>query len=321
VIISASRRTDIPAFYADWFMNRVRAGFCMVANPWNPRQVGRVSLKPADVDAMVFWSKNPAPLVSRLAELDKMKLRYYFLFTLNDCPDCLEPHLPSLEERIRTFRDLSTMIGKEKVVWRYDPVILSNILDCDYHRRAFSAIARSVCGHTGRVIVSVLDFYARTERRLSDIEDRTGDRFVRDPFALPGFGDLARDLAWIAAENGMQIQSCAEDDRLAALGIRPGKCIDDELIRSALAVSVSSAKDPGQRGKCLCVASRDIGANDSCAHGCVYCYAASSAERAVARCNAHDPNSPMLSSGTSNIERSTPNEERLKSNALFDVQC
>lgn len=294
MIISASRRTDIPAFYAEWLMNRFRAGFCMVANPWNPRQVSRISLAPADVDAVVFWSKNPAPLMCHLEELEAMKIRCCFLLTINGYPAYLEPHLPPLDDRIRTFLDLSRRIGKQKVVWRYDPVVLSGAFDFNYHRRTFSAIAASLRGHTGRVIVSVVDFYARIGKRLAAVETRTGDRFVRAPFALCGVGGFVRDLASIAAENGMQIQSCAEDDRLTVLGIRPGKCIDDEWIGSALGVTVTSARDPGQRGKCLCVASRDIGANDSCGHGCEYCYATSCAEKAAVRHKTHDPTSPFM---------------------------
>lgn len=294
MIISASRRTDIPAFYADWFMNRIRAGSCQVANPRNPRQVSEVSLAPSDVEAIVFWSKNPAPLVRHLAELDRLGFRYYFLFTLNDYPVCIEPCVPPLEERIKTFVDLSCRIGKDKVVWRYDPVILSEFLSPDYHRRAFSKIADRLCNSATRVVISVVDFYAKTARRLSALEAATGDRFVRDPIAVPEFSSLISDLSSIAKVNGMRIQGCAEDERLMELGIRPGKCIDDELIRDVLGVSVTQEKDHGQRERCLCVVSRDIGVSDSCAYGCEYCYATSSAAKAMARHRLHIPESPFL---------------------------
>ncbi|MEI6972380.1 MAG: DUF1848 domain-containing protein [bacterium] len=294
MIISASRRTDIPAFYADWFMNRVRAGFCMVRNPRNPKQTTWVSLGPADVDAVVFWSKNPEPMLRHLHELDTMRFHYYFLFTINDYPVSLEPHVPPLAGRLATFRDLAGRIGKGRVVWRYDPVILSACLDAASHRRAFDKIARSLEGYTQRVTISIVDLYSGTRRRLAAVERLTGDRFVRDPFSLPRLEDLVRGLSSIAADRGMDIQSCAEDDRLSRFGINPGKCVDDGLVSSECGITVSSAKDRGQREKCGCVRSRDIGANDSCVHGCEYCYATSSMERAVATYNAHDPEAEFL---------------------------
>lgn len=298
MIISASRRTDIPAFYADWFMNRVRAGFCMVANPRNPRQVSRVSLAPADVDAIVFWSKDPAPLVRHLGELDAMGFRYYFLVTLNDYPVHLEPCVPPLADRIRTFCGLGDRIGKGRVVWRYDPVIISRAIDADYHTRSFSAIAAALRGHSERVIVSILDLYPATRHRLAAVEERTGDSFVLNPFEMPELGVLVRRFASIATDNDMEIQSCAEDDRLAGYGVCPGKCIDDKLIRDKLGVDVSAAKDKGQRARCLCVASRDIGANECCVHGCEYCYATGSAEKADRRHQSHDPESELLLTGS-----------------------
>ena len=137
MIVSVSRRTDIPAFYSDWFIGRVRDGFCLVPNPFNKKQIARISLRPEDVDCFVFWSKNPRPLTRRLDELDRRGFRYYFLVTLNDYPPELEPALPDLGDRLAAFRDLADTLGPDRVVWRYDPIILSNRTDGAYHRRVF----------------------------------------------------------------------------------------------------------------------------------------------------------------------------------------
>ena len=137
MIISASRRTDIPAFYSEWFVNRLQEGYCLVPNPFNPRQVSRISLVPESVDAIVFWSKNPAPMLPFLPMVEDLSYRFYFLFTVNDYPKALEPGLPPLVERISTFVELSQRIGPRCVIWRYDPIILSNRTDASYHRKTF----------------------------------------------------------------------------------------------------------------------------------------------------------------------------------------
>lgn len=254
-------------------MERVRAGWCDVPNPVNPRRVSRVSLAPPDVDVIVFWSKNPAPLLPFLNELDARGFRYCFLFTLNDYPRAIEPRVPDVAARIATFRALAARLGADRLAWRYDPIILSRNMPPDWHLAAFERIAAALDGCTPRTIVSIVDFYRRTRRRLAAVSAATGDVFCEDPFAEPRFEEFTRGLTSAAAEHGMAIQSCAEDPRLAALGVTPGKCIDDEFIRRAFGISVPGRKDPHQREQCGCVISRDIGVSDTCRHQCEYCYA------------------------------------------------
>lgn len=276
MIISASRRTDIPAFFGDWFMDRLKEGSCSVANPYNPSQVSEISLMPADVDAIVFWTKDPAPFIRRLEEIDSLGYRYYFLFTLNDYPGFLEPGIPSLEERLETFRGLAGRIGPARVVWRYDPIILSEQMGAEYHLEVFQRIADGLTGCTERVIISFVDFYRKAERRLAKIERDTGEGFCRDVYGYPGLADLVAGMLEIAKGHGLQLRSCAEPSELEALGVRPGKCIDDKLIEQVFGIQVAAGKDRGQRDKCLCVKSRDIGTNNTCRHGCAYCYSVSS---------------------------------------------
>ena len=293
MIISASRRTDIPAFYSQWFMNRLREGYCLVPNSFNPRQVARISLLPESVDAIVFWSKNPAPILHLLPTIEDMGYRFYFLFTVNAYPRNLEPNLPSLAERISTFIELSEKIGPRRVIWRYDPIILSNRTDASYHREAFENVCRLLTGHTKRVITSIITLYKKTLRNLVSLENQ-GYVFDKEPRRNPETAALLSHMATTAAEHGLEIFACAEPSDYAHLGIKPSRCIDAALIRKLWGIPVSSKKDPGQREHCGCALSRDIGMTDTCPHGCPYCYSTMNPEIALKQYKSHDPGSPAL---------------------------
>lgn len=293
MIISASRRTDIPAFYSKWFINRIRAGWCQVPNPQNYNQISYVSLKPEDVDAIVFWSKNPAPMFGYLDELDKLGFRYYFQFTLNDYPWHFEPQVPSLEDRIQTFRKLSIHLKPLRVVWRYDPIIISNQTSLDFHREKFSNLARALSGLTRRVMVSFADYYQKTDRRLSSLE-KFGFKFDREASDSEDAWNLLKDLAVIAKDHAMEIFTCAEERDFSKVGVPPGRCIDGELLDELWSLYGHTKKDPSQRAACLCVISKDIGINDTCVHGCPYCYSTRNLALAQRRYSEHDPDSPVL---------------------------
>ncbi len=292
MIISASRRTDIPAFYADWFMNRIEAGHCLVPNPFNANQISRISLAPADVDALVFWSKDPRPMLEPIRRLDDMGFVSYFLFTLNDYPAIFEPALPPLEQRIETFKLLARTMGTQRVIWRYDPIIISSSTPYPFHEERFSALAQALSGSTERVIVSIIDYYHKTNRRFAPLENR-GITFDRQAASATEMADLLAFMSRTAGSLGMEIQSCAEQLDYSDVGVPPGPCIDPELI-DRLGGSVSPDKDRGQRAQCLCATSRDIGVTDTCLHGCTYCYATRSNDLAQRRHKEHDPTSPML---------------------------
>lgn len=294
MIISASRRTDIPAFYSEWFINKVRAGWCRVPNPLNMKQVSHVSLNPKDVEAIVFWSKNPAPLIPYLNELDKLGFRYYFQFSLNNYPRALEPGIPSLDARLSTFQDLSRHLSPLRVVWRYDPIIISNITPVEFHRERFSWIAEELKGATHRVVVSIVDYYNKTNRRLSQLEQEEGFSFDRNASSSDDITDLLKDLAVIARRNNMEIFSCAEERDYSNIGVTPGRCIDERLLSRIWSLNLRYKKDPTQRKYCLCMVSKDIGINDTCIHGCPYCYSTRNYALAQRRHSEHDPNSPIL---------------------------
>ena len=293
MIISASRRTDIPAFYAEWFVKRVRAGYCTVPNPFNTRQVRRVSLEPGDVDVIVFWTRNPRPLFPYLDELDERGYRYYFQYTLMDNPRPLETKTPPLEAALGTFRELSGRVGTERVIWRYDPLVFSQLTPPEFHRQAYRRIAQALHGCTFRSVISILDVYGKIGKRMGQMAEQGAGLLPFDG-TQAWFGELMGDLAAAAGENGMEIVSCAEELDLVAYGIHPGKCVDDEYILEVFGLEVVHDKDPGQRAACGCVVSRDIGMYDSCTFGCQYCYATTSFKRAGRRREEHDPESPSL---------------------------
>ena len=293
MIISASRRTDIPAFYAEWFLRRIQAGYCCVPNPFNANQVSRISLLPQDVDAIVFWTRNPRPMMPLLPTLDALGYQYLFLYTLLDYPHWLEKHSQSVDASIQAFRDLANQIGAKRVIWRYDPLVFTPSLDYDYHRAKFSLIAQALAGYTTFVKVSVMDDYAKTRRRLARISNEpfTGKEVLESE---PGFAELMCDLVRTAHRHDMDIQSCAETLNLHDYGIGPGKCIDDRLLNRLFGLQLPSKKDPSQRPQCQCAVSKDIGMYNSCLYGCQYCYATSSFASARARFEQHNPNSESL---------------------------
>ena len=287
MIISVSRRTDIPAFYSPWFMNRIRAGYCTVPNTFNPSQISRVSLRPEDVEVIVFWTRNPRPLFPYLSELDNRGYRHYFLFTLMANPREIDPGLPPVDASIKTFQDLSERIGPDRVIWRYDPILLTSITDFDFHQKTYRHIAGALKGYTKRSIVSVAHLYRKIQKRLRELEKRGVQLLERNDLA-----SLMGSLAEIANQNGMVIQSCA--DELNLPGIIPGKCVDGELISKVFGLNPELKKDSCQRNQCGCVESKDIGMYESCPCGCVYCYATTSIERAIANYRMHDPRSSSL---------------------------
>lgn len=295
-IVSASRRTDIPRFFAEWFVRRIRAGYCLVPNPFDPTRASRVSLRATDVDVIVFWTKDPSPLMPRLGELDSLGHRYYFHYTLTAYSPDFEPLSRALSARIDGLRSLADLVGPDRVIWRYDPVIWGGGLGLDFHRHAVDSIVAGIAGSTTRAVVSLLDLYRHVSagmRAVLPVGALAPDSVVECP-------DLSRFVTYLASltsSHGMDLVSCAEGERLARLGIRPGKCIDAEYISRVFGIRVTASKDRSQRPECGCVDSRDIGVYDSCIGGCRYCYATRSPALAEARHREHDPDSPSLLPG------------------------
>lgn len=291
MLISASRRTDIPAFHSRWFANRLEAGFCEVANPFRPSQRSRVSLAPEDVSGFCFWTRAPGPLLSFLPELDRRGYRFFFLFTLLDYPRALDPGTPPLERRIELFQRLAHDWGPDRVIWRYDPVVFTETADPSFHARTFERLAQRLEGRASRVILSLFQPYRKNRVRMRALAGLEHDLLA------PTDQELADGLASMAAsarQHGFEPQTCAEEADLSAFGIPAGACIDPAYLRERLGFDLPEKRDPHQRELCRCAHSKDIGAYDSCGFGCAYCYATSSPERARRLLGAMDPLSPCL---------------------------
>jgi DNA repair photolyase len=294
MIISASRRTDIPAFYAEWFMNRVREGHLFVQNPFNAHRFARVDLSPSNVEVILFWTKDPAPLLRYLDELDTMGYRYYFQFTLTAHPKLIEQSLPDEENLLATFRDLSARIGAERVIWRFDPILVSDVTPEDDIIERFARLAGRLSGQTERVVMSFAHFYRTVKGRLNKVQKETGVNFYDISDHSRRIYRIAREMVSIAHSNSIDITSCAEKLDLAECGIGHGRCVDDRLIKRVFGITVSSLKDRYQREQCQCVGSQDIGQYDTCLHDCLYCYANANQSRVHRNKALHDPKSPFL---------------------------
>lgn len=283
MIVSASRRTDVPAFYLNWFLNRLRAGWLLVRNPYNPHQVSRVTLSPRTVECIVFWTKNPEPMLRRLADLEPYP--YYVQYTVNPYGPEMESGLPELSRRLDTFLALADALGKERVVWRYSPVILGDRYSASFHLEAFERIADTLTGHTAQCKLSFIELYAKIRARMAAL----GMEEAADPEVYA----LARGFAALAEARGMELSACGKPD-LRPAGIAVSRCVDGGLIRKITGKAMTFKKDPGQRGVCNCDESVDIGSYHTCPNGCVYCYANHSHNAASARAARHDPESPFL---------------------------
>ena len=288
LIISASRSTDIPAFFAPWLMRRLAAGYVRWVNPWNGKSV-YVSFEKARL--FVFWSKNPAPLLPYLTELDRRGIQYYFQFTLNDYErEGLERGVPPLRERVETFKRLAGAIGAERVMWRFDPLLVAPTLTPAQLVERIERIGSSLAGCAERLTISFLTSYVKVRRNMkregADIREVSeGDRFA-----------LAKAIAVLGRAWKLPVVTCAEGRDFAAAGIGHGKCIDDAHVGrvfgddeklmgflgagSALSKG-KNLKDTGQRSLCGCIASKDIGGYNTCRHACTYCYANSSPRRVL----------------------------------------
>jgi hypothetical protein len=287
MILSVSRRTDIPAFYGQWFINRLRQGYANVRNPLNNRQVSNVKITPQNVDGIVFWTKDAGNILRYLDEIDGMGYAYYFQFTVTPYEHDIEPSLRPKAEIIETFKLLSERIGRERVIFRYDPILLTGKYDIDYHVKTFRSICGALHRHTERVIISFIDGYKKIDKNMNKlgVKDITTDDMLI----------IAERFAEIASNYGLLIQTCAERIDLSGFGIGHASCIDGSLIERIIGCDIKGkTKTDAQRELCGCMKSIDIGQYDSCVHGCLYCYANINKDKVGQNFKQHDPASPIL---------------------------
>lgn len=286
MIISASRRTDIPAFYSEWFFERIKEGYALVRNPMNPCQVSRIPLNREAVDCIIFWTKDPAGMLPCLGKLDGYS--YYFQFTLNPYDTKIEPGVPAKPQAVETFKRLSDMIGSQRMIWRYDPVILTGRMDTGYHIRCFEALAGRLAGYTEKCILSFVDPYQKIQKNLEGLGARETTEQEKH--------DIAANFAQAARSYSLKLETCAEAIDLSQYGIGHARCIDPDLIPEITGKRITAGKDRNQRKECGCAGSTDIGAYNTCRHGCLYCYANYSPAQVTKTCAGYDVHSPLLCS-------------------------
>lgn len=302
MILSASRRTDIPAFFPDWFMNRLRDGYVLVRNPMNYHQVSKIELSPAVLDCIVFWTKNPRPILRHLAEIGET-YPFYFQYTLNAYGKDVEQNLPNLGERIHTLQTLSDAIGNERVIWRYDPVLLSPVYDVRWHVESFGRLAKELAPFVESVVFSYFDPYPKVENNTRGLGIR--------PCVSAEMETLAQEFSRIARANRLTIKTCAEAIDLEKYGIEHNCCIDPKLIEKITGYAIRAKKDSNQRPECGCTESIDIGQYNTCCHGCRYCYANFNPKSVETFLRQHVKNSPLLIGQPENADKVTTRKMKL----------
>lgn len=281
MILSVSRRTDIPACYPEWFMDRIAEGFVMVRNPFNHDQIRKVCLSPGSVDCIVFWTKNAGPLMEYLPVLDDMGYRYMFQYTITPYGSSLEKNLPDKNIIVENLLKLSEHVGNGRLVWRYDPICMDPFYDPERHINDFEKICHRIHDAVDHVIISFMDMYRKNR-----------DCGLRPP-SSEEISYMAIGIGSAAASYGLSVNTCCEAHDLLRYGISKGACIDAHTIEKICGHPLSVKKSAGQRADCLCAESIDIGTYNTCTNGCVYCYATDPGRVEGMRKNYHEK-SPLL---------------------------
>lgn len=284
MIIQTGMRTDIPAFYSKWLLNRIEEGFVFVRNPYNPSQVTKYSLSPDVVDLIAFCTKNPAPM---LPYMDKLKpYGQYWFVTITPYGKEIEPNVPAKDKVIKSFRQLSDIVGVDSIGWRYDPIFTDKNHSVEWHISMFKKMAEALCGYTRTCVISFLDIYKKVERNFPEARAVSkADRIA-----------IGQAFVETARKYGMTIRPCAEGNELAAYGADCSGCMTVKTFETALhnRLDVPKRKSNQRGGQCACLLGVDIGAYDTCGHLCRYCYANANAALVKENLKKHNPKSPFL---------------------------
>ncbi len=283
MIINTGMRTDIPAFYSRWLRKRVAEGFVLVRNPYDPQHVTKYLLTPDVVDIMAFCSKNPKPLVPYLSEFDAF--HPFWFVTINPYGPEIEPNVPPVDNVLETFKRISDHVGPDSIVWRYDPVFISERYDLDTHIGSFARIAESLRGYTGQAVISFIDLYEKTKRNFPEA------RRVQQEERIA----IGSAFAKAGKRNGITVRSCAEGTDLAPYGVEISGCMTQQILERSCGEYLTVPKaEASARTECSCLLGHDIGAYNTCAHDCRYCYANYDKKLVRQNMRRHDPDSPFL---------------------------
>ena len=282
MIINTGCRTDIPAFYSKWLINRIEEGYVLVRNPYNPDQVTKYILSPEVVDCLAFCTKNPEPM---LKYLDKLKeYKQYWFVTITPYQKDIESNIPDKEKVIESFKKLSKYIGIDSVGWRYDPIFIGEGFDVDKHIKCFEKMAKELKGYTHNCTISFLDLYEKVKRNAPEIKPPSKQEQI----------EIAKAFSKIGKENMMTIHGCCEKTYLEQYGLKCNGCMSKEIIEKSIKQTLNPPKRKNIRQECNCLMGNDIGAYNTCGHLCKYCYANANKELVIENMKKHNEKSPFL---------------------------
>jgi hypothetical protein len=280
-------RTDIPAYFATWFYNRIKDGYVLTRNPYYPQQVSRYRLNPEVVDCLCFCTKNPASMLPRLEELNAF--RQFWFVTITPYGKEIEPYVPDKAQVINSFLQLSQKVGIKSMGWRYDPIFLTETYDVDFHIRSFEEMAAKLSGYVDNCVISFIDLYVKTRRNFPQVKEVT--RREREI--------IGREFVKIGQKYGIQIRTCCEGTELSTYGVDVSGCMTQPVLERAIGMTLDvPKKKKSPRDACNCLLGNDIGMYNTCAHGCVYCYANYDYKTVQQNLALHDPQSPFLIGGS-----------------------
>lgn len=282
MIINTGMRTDIPAFYSDWFINRIEAGMVLVRNPYKKNELIRYKLDPSVVDVISFCTKNPSPMLSKIDKLSEY--RTYWHVTITPYENDIEKNVPDKKSVLSSFKKLSEKIGRDAVTWRYDPIFINYNYSLDFHIESFNKFAKELSGYTNTVVISFVDLYPKTIRNCPEIREVSPlEKRI-----------IAKTFVEIANKYKMRIKTCAEGNEFSSFGIDTSGCMTKEAIEKALSISLDIPKQQYKREGCRCLLSADIGEYNTCMHLCSYCYANADPNLVLQNNSMHNPLSPLL---------------------------
>ena len=282
MILNTGLRTDIPGFFSEWFYNRIDEGFVYVRNPYAKNQIYSYKLDPALIDCIIFCTKNPKPMFENLEKIGKFN--QYWHITITPYEKEIEPNVPPVNEVLESFKYLSKKLGKENVTLRYDPIFINEKYTLEKHIESFEYMINSLSGYTTEAIISFIDLYEKTKRNFPQAREVTKDERLK----------IGKEFARIGNENNIRIKTCVEGTELDKFGIDSSGCMTKEVIERAINKNLNIPKQKARNGECYCLLNNDIGEYNTCAHGCLYCYANSNKRLVKRNLKLHDPKSPIL---------------------------
>lgn len=285
MIINTGSRTDIPAYFSEWFINRIKEGYVYVRNPYYMNQVTKYILSPDVVDCLVFCTKNPEPIIGKLHEINKYNQLWFV--TITPYEEDIEPYVPSKEKVISSFQKLSSLIGKEKIVWRYDPIFISGKYTVEKHIYEFEKIASHLSGYTDECVISFIDLYEKTKKNFIGVKEVSKEAKE----------EIAKEFVKIGSKYNIKIKTCVEGNELSIYGVDCSGCMTKNVIERAIGVNLKIQKKKSVRQGCDCLLGNDIGMYNTCGHGCIYCYANYDKKSVYGNMRKHNPNSPFLIGG------------------------